>query len=109
MRIPSWRTGVPLALAYLVAVFGLDYLSGERGSDLAGLVELVITFPSGIVTLILLLLLAAVFGFDDGSTGPDTYAPSVYAVSGIVQVLLVWLVLWVVKKQRAGKRREMAL
>ncbi|MFJ6392529.1 hypothetical protein ACIQJT_33580 [Streptomyces sp. NPDC091972] len=84
---------MPLALAYLAVVFGLDWLSVEQGRDAAAIVLSVITFPSGVVTTVVFLLAAVVFGFDDHSPGPDTYAPSVHAIAGVVQVLLIWLVL----------------
>ncbi|MEU0941189.1 hypothetical protein ABZ379_00080 [Streptomyces canus] len=90
-----------LALAYLMVVFGLDCLSVEQGRDAAALVLSVITFPSGFVTTIVFLLAAVVFGFDDYSPGPDTYVPSVHAMAGIVQVVLIWLVLRALKGRRA--------
>ncbi|MDT9699627.1 hypothetical protein [Streptomyces sp. P17] len=89
-----------LALAYLVVVFGLDYLSVEQGMDAAAVVLSVITFPSGVVTTVLFLFAAVVFGFDDYSPGADGYAPSVQAIAGIVQVVLIWLVLRVLRKRR---------
>ncbi|WP_405817622.1 hypothetical protein OG241_23645 [Streptomyces sp. NBC_01390] len=95
----SRRAGLLIALVYLVVVFGLDYLSVERGVDAAAVAVSVITFPSGFLTTIVFLLLAVAFGFDDYSPGPDSYAPSVYAVAGIVQVLLAWLVLRAVRKK----------
>ncbi|MEU6222511.1 hypothetical protein [Streptomyces sp. NPDC047042] len=91
--LPSNRTGLLIALAYLVVVFGLDYLSVDRGVDAAAVAVSVITFPSGFLTTIAFLLIGVAFGFDDYSPGPDSYAPSVYAIAGIVQVLLAWLVL----------------
>ncbi|MFL6001091.1 MAG: hypothetical protein ACJ736_43575 [Streptomyces sp.] len=45
------------------------------------------------MTTVVFLLAAVVFGIDDYSPGPDTYVPSVHAIAGIVQVLLIWLVL----------------
>ncbi|MFD4598898.1 hypothetical protein ACFWPQ_12785 [Streptomyces sp. NPDC058464] len=98
--LPSRRTGALLALAYLVTVFGLDYLSVEHGLDAAAAAVTVITFPSGVVTTVLFLLGAVVFGYDDHSPGPDTYAPSVHAVAGIVQVVLFWLVLRQLRKRQ---------
>ncbi|MFJ2115002.1 MULTISPECIES: hypothetical protein [unclassified Streptomyces] len=101
MKIPrlSRRAGLLIALAYLVVVFGLDYLSVERGVDAAAVAVSVITFPSGFLTTIVFLLLAVAFGFDEYSPGADSYAPSVHAVAGIVQVLLAWLVLRILKKR----------
>ncbi|MGW0418911.1 hypothetical protein [Streptomyces sp. NPDC003015] len=83
-------------------MFGLDYLSVEQGKDAAAVVLSVITFPSGVVTTVVFLFAAVVFGFDDYSPGQDTYAPSVQAIAGIVQVLLIWLVLRVLRKRRAS-------
>ncbi|MFC9843930.1 hypothetical protein ACFWFF_32875 [Streptomyces sp. NPDC060223] len=100
MNLPSRRAGVMLALAYLVVVFGLDYLSVEQGVDAASVVLSVITFPSGVVTTVLFLFAAVIFGFDDYSPGADGYAPSVQAIAGIVQVALIWLVLRVLRKRR---------
>ncbi|WP_105972255.1 hypothetical protein [Streptomyces geranii] len=88
---PPSKTGPLIALVYLVVVFGLDYLGVDRGSDTAAVALYVITFPSGFLTTIAFLLLGGAVGFDEYSPGPDSYAPSVYAVAGIVQVLLVWL------------------
>ncbi|MEU9447790.1 hypothetical protein [Streptomyces sp. NPDC048277] len=88
MKLPSRTRGVILALAYLAVVFGLDYLGVERGLDAATVVLTVITFPSGVLTTVLFLFGAVSFGYDDFSSGPDTYAPSVHAVAGIVQVAL---------------------
>ncbi|WP_043676167.1 hypothetical protein [Streptomyces xylophagus] len=101
MQFPlSRRTGLILAAVYLVVVFGLDFLSAEHGMDAASVVVSVITFPAGTLTTVVFLLLAVVFGFDGYSPGPDTYAPSVHAVAGIVEVILVWAVL------RAAVRRR---
>ncbi|MFE4416211.1 hypothetical protein [Streptomyces sp. NPDC056821] len=98
MKFPtSRRTGVLIALAYLLVVFGLDYLSVERGIDAASVAVTVITFPAGILTTVAFLFLAAVFGYDDATSGPDTYTPSVHAIAGIVQVLLAWALLRALK------------
>ncbi|MCX4586361.1 hypothetical protein [Streptomyces sp. NBC_01481] len=96
----SRRTGLILAVVYLMVVFGLDYLSVERGVDGATVAVTVITFPAGTLTTIVFLLLAVVFGFDDYSPGPDSYAPSVYAISGIVQLVLVWCLLKTIRRHR---------
>ncbi|MFJ9704077.1 hypothetical protein [Streptomyces sp. NPDC101234] len=102
--LPSRKTGAILALAYLVVVFALDYLSVEHGLDAATAAVTVITFPSGTVTTVLLLLGAVVLGHDDYSPGPDTYAPSVHVVAGIVQIVLVRLVLAAVSGRAALSR-----
>ncbi|MEV5845097.1 hypothetical protein AB0M32_24325 [Streptomyces sp. NPDC051985] len=93
MTLPSRRTAAVLALAYLAVVFGLDYLSTEHGLDAATAAVTVLTFPSAVVTTVAFLLGAVTLGLDDQTPGPDTYAPSVHAVAGIVQVALVWLAL----------------
>ncbi|NKQ28557.1 hypothetical protein [Streptomyces galbus] len=89
--LPSRRTGLLLALAYLLVVSGLDYLGAERGTDAAAVAVSVLTFPAGFLTTLAVLFLAVAVG--DDSPGPDTYAPSVHAVGAVAQVLLVWLVL----------------
>ena len=102
MTLPSRRTAAVLALVYLAVVFGLDYLSVEHGLDAATAAVTVLTFPSGVLTTVLFLLGAVTLGLDDQSPGPDTYAPSVHAVAGIVQVALVWLVLRLLNSVRPG-------
>jgi multisubunit Na+/H+ antiporter MnhB subunit len=83
-----------------MVVFGLDYLSVERGMDTATVAVAVLTFPAGFLTTLAFLLLAVALGHDEYSPGPDTYAPSVYAVGGVVQVVLIWLVLRAFQKYR---------
>lgn len=100
MNPVSRRSGVLLALAYLAVVFGLDYLSVEHGQDAASVALSVLTFPSGTVTTVVFLLAAADFGLADDTPGPDTYAPSVHAIAGIVQVGLIWLVLRMLRRRR---------
>lgn len=98
-----------LALVYLAVVFGLDYLSTGQGVDAAAVALSVITFPSGLVTTIVFLLLAVDFGSDDYTAATGGYEPSGHVIAGVVQVVLVWAVLRAVKKRRERKETEIHL
>lgn len=89
-----------LAVCYLPVVLVLDFVSG-RGSDLAGGILVVITFPANYLVIVAFLLSWSGDPSSDGSS-----ALTVYSIAGVVELLLALAVFALVRAIRRRRRRE---
>ncbi|WP_411103912.1 hypothetical protein [Streptomyces sp. cmx-4-9] len=87
--------------AYLAVITALDVLWWVRDAAWAEAALTVLTFPSHVLVTVLLLLLAALTGWEETAPG-EGYAPSVYAVAGLVQAVLALGVLWLARRRPPG-------
>ena len=92
-----------LAVCYLPVVLVLDFVSG-RGSDLAGGILAVITFPANYLVIVAFLLSWSGDPGDPGSDGSS--ALTVYSIAGVVELLLALAVFALVRAIRRRRRRE---